>query len=104
MGRFKKGESGNPGGRPKEIGDLRQLARERTQTALSTLENVMTDPMAPAAARVSAACALLDRGYGRPAQTLAVDREETPVSVKVTDRTLNNVAFLMRKAMEEGMI
>lgn len=32
------------------------------------------------------------------------DRDADPINVDVTDRTLNNVAFLMRKAMEEGKI
>jgi hypothetical protein len=30
----------------------------------------MRNPKAPAAARISAACALLDRGYGKPSQAI----------------------------------
>lgn len=33
---------------------------------------VMTNPKAPAAARVAAAVAVLDRGWGRPPQAVAV--------------------------------
>lgn len=69
-GRWTKGQSGNPGGRPKEDARLRELARERTEMALDTLTAIMSDEKAPAAARVSAACAILDRGFGRPAQQL----------------------------------
>ena len=65
---FEKGKSGNPGGRPKEIGDLRQLAKKRTTSAIKTLVEIMLNKKSPAAARVNAACALLDRGYGRPVQ------------------------------------
>src|SRR3712207_4507150 len=66
MARFRKGQSGNPGGRPRSYGDLRELARAHTQTALDTLIRVMQDESAPASARVSAAAHLLDRGHGRP--------------------------------------
>ena len=50
--------------------DIRSLARSHTQSALRTLASVMTMDDAPHAARVSAAVALLDRGWGKPAQTV----------------------------------
>ena len=65
---FKKGQSGNPGGRPKVIAEVKELAREHTGKAVETLVSIMTNPKAAAAARVSAANALLDRGYGKPPQ------------------------------------
>ena len=65
---FKKGQSGNPGGRPKVIAEIKELAREHTGKAVETLVSIMTNPKAAAAARVSAANALLDRGYGKPPQ------------------------------------
>ena len=34
---FKKGQSGNPGGRPKEIAEVKALARAHTITAINTL-------------------------------------------------------------------
>ena len=76
MGRFKPGQSGNPAGRPKEIGHLRELARERTEEALGTLISVMADEAAPASARVAAACAVLDRGYGRPIQATEISGKD----------------------------
>ena len=63
---FAKGVSPNPGGRPKEVGHVRELAREHTAVAVGTLVTVMKNAKAPPAARVAAANALLDRGYGRP--------------------------------------
>jgi hypothetical protein len=81
MPRFKPGVSGNPGGRPKRpatiehrrlVRDVRLAARELTQDAIDTLASVMKDPRAPAAARISAAVALLDRGHGRPCQSIGV--------------------------------
>jgi hypothetical protein len=67
---FQPGQSGNPGGRPKEEPGLRELCRQHTQLAVKLLLVVISNARAPAAARVSAACAILDRGYGKPPQAL----------------------------------
>jgi hypothetical protein len=69
-GRFGAGNKANPGGRPKEIGHVRELARQHTEDAIRTLVEVMHDPEEKGPARVAAAQALLDRGYGRPPQSL----------------------------------
>jgi hypothetical protein len=53
-GGFKRGLSGNPGGRPAVSVELRALARERTPEAMKVLTDIMMDPKAPAAARVAA--------------------------------------------------
>jgi hypothetical protein len=68
---FQKGLSGNPGGRPKVLGDVQELAREKSPEAITTLANIMRDDKAPPAARVAAANALLDRGYGKPTQPIS---------------------------------
>jgi len=68
---FEKGVSGNPGGRPKVLGDVQELARQQSPQAISTLAAIMGDEKAPPAARVAAANALLDRGYGKPTQLVA---------------------------------
>jgi hypothetical protein len=65
---FKKGQSGNPGGRPKAVAEVQELARQHTTDAVETLVSIMTNPKSAPAARVSAANALLDRGYGKPPQ------------------------------------
>src|SRR5262249_4130183 len=76
-GTFKPGHSGNPGGRPKELGEVKVLAREHTAAALETLARIMEDQKAPPAARVAACRELLDRGYGRPESALNAKIETT---------------------------
>src|SRR5262245_32659217 len=71
--RFQKGQSGNPGGRPKEIAEVKELARAHMPAAIEALASIMSDPKASDAARVSAACALLDRGYGKAPQHIEAE-------------------------------
>ena len=63
-GRFLPGISGNPGGRPPEVGNVRELAREYTEEAIETLVDLMRHARSDAACG-AAAQALLDRGYGK---------------------------------------
>lgn len=65
---FPKGQSGNPGGRPKESRDVIELARSHTTDAIKTLVAAMN--CAPWGARIAAAIAILDRGWGRPTQAV----------------------------------
>lgn len=72
--RWQRGQSGNPGGRPKILRDVQEAARQHTAEAIATLVTIAEDEKAPAAARVSAATVLLDRGWGRPRQDMRVER------------------------------
>ena len=65
-------KSGNPGGRPKEVGHVREQAREHTEEAIRILATIMQDGKEPAAARVRAAECLLDRGWGKSETTANV--------------------------------
>lgn len=77
---FKPGQSGNPGGRPKAVAVVRDLAREHTETAITALVEIMTTGES-AAARVAAAQAILDRGWGKPTQTVAGDSDAPAIQV-----------------------
>lgn len=67
-GRFVKGVSGNPGGRPAQLAGLRELAAAHTEAAIAALARALDDPKTS----VGAAVALLDRGWGKPQQSLDI--------------------------------
>jgi hypothetical protein len=55
---------------PKTLTEIRSMARSHTRTAINALVGVMRSKDATHAARVSAANAILDRGWGKAAQAL----------------------------------
>lgn len=65
---FKPGQSGNPGGKVK-IASLEAAARAHTPEAIEALVLALRSPRE----RVPAAIALLDRGWGKPAQMITGD-------------------------------
>ncbi len=81
---FVKGQSGNPGGRSAGLKHIRELAREKTETAIQTLIQVCETGESEAA-RVAAANAILDRGWGKPTQPLDGDGEGGPIKVQAIE-------------------
>ena len=68
--RFQPGISGNPRGRPKSDFAIAELCRKHTKEALQTLASIMRDENALASARIAAAAHILDRAWGKPAQSV----------------------------------
>ena len=68
---FEKGQSGNPGGRPKENAEIKALAREYSEEAILCLVQWMRS--GDAKASPAAANALLNRGFGTPPQSIGGD-------------------------------
>jgi hypothetical protein len=65
---FRPGQSGNPGGRPKGERSVREIAQQHTAESMETLVHVMRT--GKNSERVQAATALLDRGWGKPTQSV----------------------------------
>lgn len=61
---------------------IASLARAHTETAVNVLAGIMQQTDAPPSARVSAASVLLDRGWGKPAQTISGD-DDAPFKLVV---------------------
>ena len=64
---------------PKSITEIRSLARSHTRTALKILVQVMRNKDATPAARVTAANAILDRGWGKAIQ--AIENGDRPLEL-----------------------
>jgi hypothetical protein len=63
----------------KTLTEIRSLARSHTRTALNILVQVMRNKDATPAARVSAANAVLDRGWGKAIQ--AIENGDRPLEL-----------------------
>lgn len=63
-----KGQSGNPGGRPKGVEEVRKLAQAETVENIRALKAIRDDKKAPPAARVAAVSVMFDRAFGKPVQ------------------------------------
>src|SRR5215469_12410781 len=73
-GQFRPGTSGNPGGRPAALAEVKQLARQHTALAIQKLAHIAENGHSEMA-QIAAANALLDRGWGRPVQPVSGDDE-----------------------------
>jgi hypothetical protein len=72
MSKFRKGQSGNPGGRPKVLAEIQELARRHTSDAIAELARLSLKAKSERT-RIAAIRELLDRAYGRSRQSLEID-------------------------------
>ena len=112
-GYFVKGRSANPAGRPKNlpefapntddpdgadrrtVGNLVVEARKYSGLAVDTLVELTKDNHADST-RYAAATALLDRGYGRPAQSLDLHLSADAITKRLSDMSDAELAALER--------
>lgn len=81
-----KGQSGNPSGARPHWAAVKDLARQYTVEAIQALYNVMTNSKNDRA-KVAAADAILDRGWGKPAQVIEGEGERLIVTVRTVGGT-----------------
>lgn len=98
-GSFKPGNKS--GGRPKEIGHVKELAKTYTEEAIKTLAEIMRGEDQPAAARVKASECLLDRAWGKSESTVNVNDNRTPRDLS-TAEILAALATVGVAGAEEG--
>ena len=74
---WKPGQSGNPKGvssrQAQYVHDLRQAARRYGKNSVKLLGRALTAKDCPWPSKIQAASILLDRGYGKPHQTIDVN-------------------------------
>ena len=66
--------------------NLRSLARSHTKSSLDTLTGIASSGESESA-RVAAAIAILDRGWGKPSQPVTGEDGECPIVVEIIHRT-----------------
>lgn len=98
---FRPGQSGNPSGGPKGIGDVRAAARAHTTLAIQTLAEVAANRKAAPSARVSAAEALLDRGWGKSVQPVEVN-DARPLAGVPAEKLLAALDVLVARVRVEA--
>ena len=95
---WRPGQSGNPGGRPRAVGEVGDLARTQTGTAIETLASICQNGRSESA-RVAAAVALLDRGWGRAVASTEVmlSTAARPVELMTDQEIVERLAELDRE-------
>jgi Family of unknown function (DUF5681) len=88
---FKKGQSGNPNGRPKKLPKLDELLADilgEEKDGISAAEAIMKALRAKATkGDIRAAEVLLDRAYGKPKQTTELTGSNgDPVQIIISDK------------------
>jgi hypothetical protein len=82
---WRKGISGNPRGRPPASVDIAALARQYGPRCIEVAAELLDDP--DSRVRLAALVALLDRGFGRPAQVVTSPDGASAIHLHLTAAT-----------------
>jgi hypothetical protein len=102
-GKFVKGVCGNPHGRPIENLEVKTLARAHGPAAIARLAQLMhcADPQTC----IAASKALLDRGFGRPEQSIALDANVTNMPTVIWEEGMDpGAAAKLYQDMIQGRV
>lgn len=96
-GSFKKGQSGNPGGRPKktpELLEVEELCRQLSPEAVRKMAHWMRTGDGPVS--LKAADAIVNRGFGRPTETKNVTITDERMVVRAPDKPADTADWVGR--------
>ena len=90
---WKPGTSGNPGGRPKKVKELAEKAGRYTDVVFAQFEDMLKNPNTKDETRMAICRELLDRGFGRPAQSLAIHGDDDKPPILTAETVLTPEQF-----------
>jgi hypothetical protein len=67
---FKKGQSGNPGGRPKDLDGIKELCKLHAPDAIRAAVRILKNRKSKPSDVLKAGEMILDRAYGKPIQEI----------------------------------
>lgn len=82
---FTAKNNANPGGRPKQPKEFKDIVRANTVTALNAVLGIMNDEGAKPADRLKASEIIIDRAYGKAAQPIVGDKDFDAIQQEVRD-------------------
>ena len=101
-GGFKPGASGNPGGRPKAASVIAIEARKHGLAMVAVLNSIARKGKSEQA-RIAAAAALLDRGYGKPSQSVELNFRVDLLQKRLLEMTPEELRILEERTIQISM-
>lgn len=80
---FRKGVSGNPGGRPRIPPDLKKSCRRLAMVGMKALEDIIRNKASKPSDIIAATKLMMEYGYGKPVQPVGGEDEGGGVVVNV---------------------